>query len=84
MLEYSKIYRDPIIGNLLVGQTGSLKFILEDVVPYDSAKVVSKGYHCFWMHQGTLYGGLGSMKEIVHYNDEGISAGKKYNKMHNA
>lgn len=55
-------YRDPIIGGLLVGVMGSMKYILEE----GTERKLTKGHHSFHMHEGTLYGNRGTLSEVVH------------------
>lgn len=60
---FQQTYIDPIIGGLKVGVSGSLKYILDS-----EGKAISKGYHNFWMHKGTLMGGCGRREERVTFN----------------
>ena len=60
--KWHKIYKDPIIGGLTIGQLGSLKYVLNDKM-----KPVTKGYHNYWMHEGTLIGEVGATNEKVVY-----------------
>ena len=55
-LFFHNVYKDPIIGGLLVGSCGSLKYILnkETQVP------LTTGYHSFYMDKGILMGELGA------------------------
>ena len=53
---YHSIYKDPIIGGLLVGECGSLKYILNE----KTQDRLTDGYHSFYMDKGTLMGEFGA------------------------
>jgi hypothetical protein len=60
-MEWHDAYQDPIIGGLNVGKFGAMKYILDS----PGGKKISRGYHSFWMHEGSLMGSIGSRTERV-------------------
>ena len=58
---FHKKYRDPIIGGLLVGEVGAVKYILDET----TEEPITGEYHSFWMYKGTLMGSIGSREERI-------------------
>lgn len=60
-------FKDPIIGGLWIGQLGAMSHILNE----KHGKPLTRGFHSFWMHKGTLMGSLGATDIKVNANGDG-------------
>lgn len=63
LISWHEEYIDPFIGNLSVGKLGAMKYILDK----PGGKPITRGYHEFFMHQGTLMGKIGNNESRIYY-----------------